>query len=123
MQCKVHQMLECQREARKRAATLKGIEEDKVQDKPTNGVKDSHDGLYSRLMTKKQLAEMALGVRELSKRLGSVKLKVKVKTVFILTKIHDEEVLGKARELTEWLLDKSQDVPYIVLVALSRSPG
>ena len=103
---------------------MKGIKEDNssqlVDKQPPpaiNGAKDGgNDGLYSRLMTKKQLAEMALGVRELSKRLGSVKLKVHVRTVFILTKIHDEEVLRNSRELTEWLLGKEQETPYIVWV-------
>lgn len=89
---------------------------DKPSDNQPNGATDSHDSLYSRLMTKKQLAEMTLGVRELSKRLGSVKLKVDVKTVFILTKIHDQEVLRSSRVLTEWLLDKERDVPYVVFV-------
>ena len=107
-------MLECQRRARKRAATLKGVEEDKPQNPQPNGTKDGHEELYSRLLTKKQLAEMALGVRELSKRLGSVKLKVNVRTIFILTKIHDEDVLENSRELAEWLLSKEQEVPYIV---------
>ena len=101
-------------EARKRAMTLKSVQENKPQDKQANGLTDNNDGIYSRMMTKKQLAEMIFGVRELSKKLGSVKLKIKVKTVFILTKIYDQELLGKARELTEWLLSKEQDVPYIV---------
>ena len=110
-------MLECQRQARKRAATLKSIQENKSQESPVNGSRDGHDGLYSRHMTKKQLAEMAFGVRELSKRLGSVKLKVNVKNVFILTKIHDEEVIRTARDLTEWLLGKDQQIKRTVLVA------
>ena len=108
-------------EARKRAMTLKSIQENKPQDGQTNGVKDNHDGIYSRMMTKKQLAEMIFGVRELSKKLGSVKLKIKVKTVFILTKIYDQELLGKARELTEWLLSHEQDVSYTVSAAHRES--
>ncbi len=59
---------------------------------------------------------MALGVRELSKRLGSVRLKLKVKTVFLLTKAHDEGLIGYTSEVVEWLLSKDQDVPYIVYV-------
>ncbi|KXJ93105.1 putative NAD kinase [Microdochium bolleyi] len=76
----------------------------------------NHDGLHSRLLTKKQLSEMAWGVRELSRRLGSMRLKFKVRTVFILTKLYDPELLYKARELARWLLSKDRDVRYTVYV-------
>ena len=59
---------------------------------------------------------MALGVRELSKRLGSVRLKLRVKTVFLLTKAHDEGLIGYTREVVEWLLSKDRVTPYIVYV-------
>ena len=59
---------------------------------------------------------MALGVRELSKRLGSVRLKLRVKTVFLLTKAHDEELIGYTRNMAEWLLSKDRTTPYIVYV-------
>ncbi|KAK4192886.1 ATP-NAD kinase-like domain-containing protein [Podospora australis] len=72
--------------------------------------------LNSRLLTKKQLSEMAWGVRELSRRLGSVRLKFKVKTIFLLTKIYDVELIAKTKELTRWLLDKERDVRYTVYV-------
>ena len=68
----------------------------------------------SRMLTKRQLADMAYGVRELSKRLGNVRLKLKVKTVFLLTKAHDESLIGYTREMVEWLLSKERDTPYIV---------
>ncbi|KAI0122948.1 NAD(H) kinase [Xylariales sp. AK1849] len=73
-----------------------------------------HDELHSRLLTKKQLSEMAWGVRELSRRLGQVRLKFKVKSVFILTKVYDQELLPKTREVTKWLLSKDRDVRYTV---------
>ncbi|KAH7033237.1 ATP-NAD kinase [Microdochium trichocladiopsis] len=76
----------------------------------------NHDGLHSRLLTKKQLSEMAWGVRELSRRLGSMRLKFKVRTVFILTKLYDQELLHKTRELARWLLSKDRDVRYTVYV-------
>ena len=57
---------------------------------------------------------MAWGVRELSKRLGSVQLKLKVKTVFLLTKAHDEGLIGYTSEVVEWLLSKDRSTPYIV---------
>ncbi|KAL8743710.1 MAG: hypothetical protein Q9190_003957 [Brigantiaea leucoxantha] len=75
---------------------------------------------------------MALGVRELSKKLGSIKLKLNVRNVFILTKAHDETLIGyesaidcnrsilKAysytRELVQWLLSKERDTQYTVYV-------
>ena len=71
---------------------------------------------HSRLLTKKQLSDMAWGVRELSKRLGSVNLKVKVKSVFILTKAHDESLVGNTREVARWLLSKDRGVEYVVYV-------
>jgi len=76
---------------------------------------DEH-AVHSRLLTKKQLSDMAWGVRELSKRLGSVKLKLKVKTVFLLTKAHDETLIGNTREVAKWLLNPDRDVQYTVYV-------
>ena len=66
------------------------------------------------MLTKRQLVDMAYGVRELSKRLGSVRLRLKVKTVFLLTKAHDESLIGYTRDMVEWLLSKERDTPYIV---------
>ncbi|KAK3403582.1 ATP-NAD kinase-like domain-containing protein [Sordaria brevicollis] len=71
---------------------------------------------HSRLLTKKQLSEMAWGVRELSRRLGSVRLKFKIKTIFVLTKPHDQELVPKTRDLLRWLLDKERDVRYTVYI-------
>lgn len=79
-----------------------------------NGATIDHDELHSRLLTKKQLSEMAWGVRELSRRLGSMRLKFRVKTIFILTKIYDQDLIPKTRELVKWLLDKERDVKYTV---------
>ncbi len=81
----------------------------------SNGQVD-HNAVHSRLLTKNQLSEMAWGVRELSKRLGSVRLKLKVKTVFVLTKAHDESLIGNTREVTKWLLSPDRDVKYTVWV-------
>lgn len=57
---------------------------------------------------------MAWGVRELSRRLGSIRLKFRVKSIFVLTKIHDRELVAMARELTAWLL--AQPAHYTVYV-------
>ncbi|KXX80921.1 NAD(+) kinase [Madurella mycetomatis] len=70
----------------------------------------------SRLLTKKQLSDMAWGVRELSRRLGSMRLKFRVKNIFLLTKIYDPELILKTRELCRWLLDREREVRYTVYV-------
>ncbi|KAI9051467.1 hypothetical protein LZ554_004513 [Drepanopeziza brunnea f. sp. 'monogermtubi'] len=74
------------------------------------------NAMHSRLLTKKQLSDMAWGVRELSKRLGSIRLKLKVRTVFLLTKAHDETLIGNTREVVNWLLSPDREVRYIVWV-------
>ncbi|KAL2266385.1 hypothetical protein VTJ83DRAFT_5737 [Remersonia thermophila] len=74
------------------------------------------DGLNSRLLTKKQLSEMAWGVRELSRRLGSMRLRFRVRSILVLTKIYDQELIAKTRELCRWLLDRQRDVRYLVYV-------
>ncbi|TVY80689.1 putative kinase [Lachnellula suecica] len=74
------------------------------------------NAVHSRLLTKKQLSDMAWGVRELSKRLGSIRLKLKVKTVFLLTKAYDEELIGNTREVAQWLLSPDRQVRYTVYV-------
>ncbi|ROW06059.1 hypothetical protein VMCG_04529 [Cytospora schulzeri] len=75
---------------------------------------EEENGLHSRLLSKKQLSEMAWGVRELSRRLGSMRLKFRVRNIFILTKIYDRDLVPKTRELVRWLLDKERDVRYTV---------
>ncbi|KAL2075663.1 hypothetical protein VTL71DRAFT_606 [Oculimacula yallundae] len=74
------------------------------------------NALHSRLLTKKQLSDMAWGVRELSKRLGSIRLKLKVRTVFLLTKAHDETLIGNTREVVKWLLSPEREIRYTVWV-------
>ncbi|ERS95788.1 hypothetical protein HMPREF1624_07863 [Sporothrix schenckii ATCC 58251] len=77
------------------------------------------DILHSRLLTKKQLSEMAWGVRELSRRLGSLRLRFRVKTIFLLTKIYDEDLLPKTRDLTLWLMSPEREIRYTVYVERS----
>jgi NAD+ kinase len=74
------------------------------------------NAVHSRLLTKKQLSDMAWGVRELSKRLGSIKLKLQVRTVFLLTKAHDENLIGNTREVAKWLLSPDREVKYTVWI-------
>ncbi|KAK8030542.1 ATP-NAD kinase [Apiospora arundinis] len=75
---------------------------------------ENHEVHSSRLLTKKQLGEMAWGVRELSRRLGSVRLKFEARSIFILTKVFDAELVPKTREVTKWLLSKERGVQYTV---------
>ncbi|KAI0015379.1 ATP-NAD kinase [Xylariomycetidae sp. FL0641] len=81
-----------------------------------NVIEEEHDGLHSRLLTKRQLTDMAWGVRELSRRLGSVRLKFRAHSIFLLTKAYDRELIPKTRELAKWLLSKDRDVQYTVYV-------
>lgn len=113
--CFVHKLLENERREKKAWAAngMDGIVEERKHEK---GLDARQEQVHSRLLTKKQLSDMAWGVRELSKRLGGIRLKLKVKTVFLLTKAHDEELIWKTREVAEWLLSKERDVPYIVYV-------
>ena len=111
--CFVHQLLEEERHHRSpgHPIQLDDTFEHRKQDK-------DHDGndttTHSRLLTKKQLSDMAWGVRELSKKLGSIRLKLNVQTVFLLTKAHDEELIGYTRRVAEWLLSTERANPYTV---------
>lgn len=117
--CFVHQLLERQRKERKGVVLNHITEDNKVHDRNDDQAKktDDHDStIHSRLLTKRQLSEMAWGVRELSKKLGSIRLKLKVKTVFLLTKAHDETLIGYTREVADWLLSTDRQVQYTVYV-------
>ncbi|KAJ4145569.1 hypothetical protein LMH87_004417 [Akanthomyces muscarius] len=70
----------------------------------------------SRMLTKKQLSDMAWGVRELSRRLSSMRIRVRVKSILILTKIYDQDLIPNTRELASWLLSVDRNVKYTVYV-------
>ncbi|KKA22748.1 NAD+ kinase [Rasamsonia emersonii CBS 393.64] len=72
--------------------------------------------VHSRHLTKRQLSDMAWNVRRLSKRLGSIKLRLTVKTVFLVTKVHDVSLIKLTREVTQWLLSKDRYTKYTVYV-------
>ncbi|KEQ96036.1 hypothetical protein AUEXF2481DRAFT_39126 [Aureobasidium subglaciale EXF-2481] len=112
--CFIHNMLEEKDEGVEPAQTEESIQDEKPADKPTGNPHQHSDHMQSRLLTKKQLSDMAFGIRELSKRLGRVKLMLKVKNIFVLTKLTDATLCAKAAELTKWLLD--QDAQYNVYV-------
>lgn len=110
--CFVHQRLEKQRKLIQEQ--LPAVVDSNESQNLDNDVVGDGKEIHSRLLTKKQLADMAMGVRELSKQLGSVRLKIRVKTVFLLVKAYDGSLVGLARELVDWLLSTERDTPYIV---------
>jgi NAD+ kinase len=78
---------------------------------------DGSDDAHSRLLTKRQLNEMVWGVRELGRRLGNMKVRFTARSILILTKIHDEDLIPLTRELAGWLLsDGDRGVCYTVYV-------
>ncbi|CAG8075337.1 unnamed protein product [Penicillium salamii] len=72
--------------------------------------------IQSRHLTKRQLSDMAWNVRKLSKKLGSIKLKLTVKNIFVVCKAQDESLVSLTRKVTKWLLSKDRDSEYIVYV-------
>jgi NAD+ kinase len=122
--CRVHQILEAERQARRTSpwredVVLPGRALDKTTADRNGESKDKPDDeveaiVRTRLLTKKQLSDMTWGVRQLSKKLGNLRLRLNVKTVFILTKVYDDELVYKSRQLVEWLLSKDRDTPYVV---------
>lgn len=115
--CHVHNGVE-KSQAEPKLADIKEEEQTRI-DKPfmPNGDVSPQDrATQSRLLTKKQLSDMAMSVRSLAKKLGSLRVKLKIRTVFLLTKAHDQTLIGKTREVAKWLLSKERDVPYTVYV-------
>ncbi|KAF2104804.1 NAD kinase [Rhizodiscina lignyota] len=120
--CYVHALLEEQQNAGNYTPSQEGKIAERKVDKlgDPNGAatpvaaEEGPQPRHSRLLTKKQLSEMAYGIRELSKKLAHIQVKVNVRNVFVLVKAHDESLVKNARELTEWLLKK--DPGYIIFV-------
>ena len=120
--CFVHALLESRVKSGQFKANEEGLAQAQPSDKDNtslqNGAEQHTNHTQSRLLTKKQLSDMAVGIRELSKKLGNVRLKLKVRNVFLLTKAHDQTLVAKTRDMTEWLLsEKNPDgQPYVVWV-------
>jgi NAD+ kinase len=112
--CYVHQLLDQQRGSGTWTPSLEGMAAHKKADKDPLGMHNSMvsgDGNHhteSRLLTKKQLSDMALGIRELSKKLSHVQLKIRIKNIFILVKAHDESLMIQTRTLAAWLMNKDE---------------
>jgi len=114
--CFVHNLLEQQHNAGQWIPSEEAAAASRKADKNPDQPPDGQHHTQSRLLTKKQLSDMAFGIRELSKRLGHVRLNLKVKTVFLLTKAHDPTLIVHTRGVAEWLLDNknAENVPYTV---------
>lgn len=106
--CFVHSLLEEKHHQGSWTPSGEGLAQERPADKQTGTPPGHESHTQSRLLTKKQLAEMAFGIRELSKRLGHIRLKLHVKTVFLLTKARDEHLIKNTREMTDWLLDEQK---------------
>ncbi|KAK3684678.1 hypothetical protein LTR37_020045 [Vermiconidia calcicola] len=103
--CFVHAMLEGKVLDGQSTSNQEGLAQEQLADKPPPTPPHGADGhRQSRLLTKQQLSDMAVGIRELSKKLGHLRVKLKIQNVFILTKAHDQTLVAKTRDVTEWLL-------------------
>ncbi|RAH56280.1 NAD+ kinase [Aspergillus piperis CBS 112811] len=101
---------------------LKGTKDEKTKQEEEAAMEEDDENeiekemMQSRHLTKKQLSDMAWNVRKLSKKLDSIKLKLTVKTVFLVTKAGDQSVIGSTREVARWLLSRDRDTQYNVYV-------
>ncbi|KAK4553866.1 hypothetical protein LTR86_009041 [Recurvomyces mirabilis] len=105
--CFVHSLLETQSKNGQWTPSREGQAVSRTADKDTPTPHDQNGEtrhMQSRLLTKKQLSDMAFGIRELSKKLGHVRLLLKIRNVFLLTKAHDQKLIGHTRDVVEWLL-------------------
>lgn len=119
--CFVHALLEERSKSGHWTPSQDSMAQSRPADKDTPTPHDTDGSVrhtQSRLLTKKQLSDMAFGIRELSKKLGHVRLLLKVRNVFLLTKAHDQTLIANTRDVTEWLLRQNNDdgVGYTVWV-------
>ncbi|OAL05196.1 ATP-NAD kinase [Phaeosphaeriaceae sp. SRC1lsM3a] len=112
--CIVHSLLEKHDgiKMQDHKASYEGLAQEKRIDKDPHA--HAEQTQHSRLLTKKQISDMALGIRELSKKLAQIRLKLHVKNIFILGKAHDETLIRHSRETADWLLTK--DAHYNVYI-------
>lgn len=104
--CFVHSLLEARSKYNPSTATP---DDDLHKPADKNNQADASQGpqhTQSRLLTKKQLSDMAFGIRELSKKLGRIRLMLKVRNVFLLTKAHDQKLIQYTRNVAQWLLQQ-----------------
>lgn len=105
-QCFVHTLLEKHDGVpfKDHNASYEGLAQERRMDKDPHNHADQSN--HSRLLTKKQISDMAFGIRELSKKLAQIKILMHVRHIFILAKAHDETLIRHTRETTDWLLTK-----------------
>ncbi|EXJ84235.1 serine/threonine protein kinase [Capronia epimyces CBS 606.96] len=122
-QCLVHNLVEKTSLGQQPIVESKLEQIDEVDRKapagPPNGDRTRREEVRateSRLLTKKQLSDMAMSVRSLAKTLSNLKAKLKIRSIFLLTKVYDKTLIGKTRDVVKWLLSKDRSVPYIVYV-------
>ncbi|KIM23806.1 hypothetical protein M408DRAFT_27629 [Serendipita vermifera MAFF 305830] len=71
---------------------------------------DDEDEQYSRSLTR-QLAETAVGVREMSKALGRVRVHPDLSSILIVTKARDNRLVKLTRELAIYVMQKRKPHP------------
>jgi len=115
--CIVHSLLEKHDgvPVKDHSQSYEGLAQERRVDKDSQTTR-AEQTEHSRLLTKKELSDMAFGIRELSKKLSQIRLKLHVKNIFILGKAHDEALIKNSREVTDWLLEKSKDYTVYVLI-------
>tara|TARA_R110002003_G_scaffold502_5_gene20084 strand:- start:10721 stop:11215 length:495 start_codon:yes stop_codon:yes gene_type:complete len=96
------------------AASYETLAQEKRLDKDPHS--HAEQTQHSRLLTKKQISDMAFGIRELSQKLQQIRLKLHVKNVFIIGKAHDNTLVKHSRETTEWLLTKNENYNVYAMV-------
>jgi NAD+ kinase len=119
--CIVHSLLEKQDgvQMEDHDASYEGLAQERRMDKDPHS--HAEQTQHSRLLTKKQISDMAFGIRELSKKLAQIRLKLHVRNIFILGKAHDETLIKYSREAAEWLL--TREAGYTVYVFLVGASG
>ncbi|KAF1834664.1 ATP-NAD kinase [Decorospora gaudefroyi] len=119
--CIVHSLLEKHDglPVQDQSQSYEGLAQEKLVDKDPHG--HAEQTQHSRLLTKKQLSDMAFGIRELSKKLSQIRLKLHVKNIFILVKAHDEALVENSRELADWILTKDGDYTVYVEQTLEEN--
>ncbi len=111
--CFLHQFLDKQRKHGKgKTASPADIAGDQPQDKALAAL----DGVHSRLLTKRQLLEMAGEIRDLSKKLGTLRLKLHVKTVFLFVRSHYSTLEAEPETDGDAFAERGSQCVLVVLV-------
>lgn len=115
--CFVHSLLEVQQRFEK--TNLGSMPPSEASSRPGSPTgREAHDAakyaaeskkeLFTHL-SKKEISDMALGVRELSKHLGSARLKLNIHRILIVTKTGDKSLVPLLVDLTTWLLSRKKE--------------